>query len=326
MTRVFVYEYISASAPEATPDLLAQGRAMRDAMLADLGAMADVHVTCAAPTREVPTLAARNVSLCAAAAGESPRAFVERESLRHEVVWVVAPEFDGILQGLCDSVAPHRWLGCSGAAIALAGSKHATADHLSACGIASTQPWREGASSGSPGQRWVVKPEYGAGTEATFRYDSLAAAQAAAQARAAAGEAVTLERWVEGDALSVSLLCQPGNHQILSINRQHIRVDHHGQLHYEGVTLDAIGLLSMPGEWIIKVALQVLESMPGLAGFVGVDMVWHAQRGPVVIEVNPRLTCAYVGLSAYLQRNLAREMLATHQVNTEMMLLDGAAP
>jgi len=32
----------------------------------------------------------------------------------------------------------------------------------------------------------------------------------------------------------------------------------------------------------------------------------------VVIEVNPRVTCAYVGLSASLGRNLAAELLADH--------------
>jgi tyramine---L-glutamate ligase len=32
-------------------------------------------------------------------------------------------------------------------------------------------------------------------------------------------------------------------------------------------------------------------------------------RGPVVIEVNPRVTCAYIGLSAALGRNLAAELL-----------------
>ena len=143
----------------------------------------------------------------------------------------------------------------------------------------------------------------------------------------AAGEAVVMERWVEGEALSVSLLCGPGGvgeMEVLSINRQQIRVDEDGKVHYDGVTLDAIALLSIPGEWITKLAQRVIDAMPGLAGFVGIDMVWHPRRGPVVIEVNPRVTSAYVGMSALLQRNLAREMLAAHQVAAEM-LVDGAS-
>jgi hypothetical protein len=45
------------------------------------------------------------------------------------------------------------------------------------------------------------------------------------------------------------------------------------------------------------------------SGFVGIDLVWHARLGPVVIEINPRLTCAYAGLSAALGRNLAAEIV-----------------
>ncbi len=57
-------------------------------------------------------------------------------------------------------------------------------------------------------------------------------------------------------------------------------------------------------------AQRVAHAIPGLRGFAGIDLVWHPERGPVVIEVNPRVTCAYVGLSAALGRNLAAELLA----------------
>jgi predicted ATP-grasp superfamily ATP-dependent carboligase len=59
-------------------------------------------------------------------------------------------------------------------------------------------------------------------------------------------------------------------------------------------------------------AAAVAGAIPGLAGFVGIDVVWHPGRGPVAIEVNPRVTCAYVGLSDTLGRNLAAEVLRRH--------------
>ena len=59
-------------------------------------------------------------------------------------------------------------------------------------------------------------------------------------------------------------------------------------------------------------AQALADAIPGLGGYVGVDLVWHAQRGPVLIEVNPRVTMSYVGLSAALGRNLAADVLATH--------------
>jgi len=59
-------------------------------------------------------------------------------------------------------------------------------------------------------------------------------------------------------------------------------------------------------------ARQVAAAIPGLRGYVGIDVVWNERRGPVAIEVNPRVTCAYVGLSAALHRNLAADILAVH--------------
>ena len=66
------------------------------------------------------------------------------------------------------------------------------------------------------------------------------------------------------------------------------------------------------GALLAALARRVGRAMPGLRGFVGIDLVWHAQRGPVLIEVNPRVTCAYVGLSQALGRNLAADVIGAH--------------
>ena len=60
-------------------------------------------------------------------------------------------------------------------------------------------------------------------------------------------------------------------------------------------------------------AERIAAAMPGLRGFVGVDLVRHARLGWVPIEVNARVSCAWVGLSAVLGRPLAGEVLALHR-------------
>ncbi len=57
-------------------------------------------------------------------------------------------------------------------------------------------------------------------------------------------------------------------------------------------------------------AQRVVAALPGLRGFAGIDLVWHPQRGPVVIEVNPRLTVAYAGSPRGLAATFAAELLA----------------
>jgi predicted ATP-grasp superfamily ATP-dependent carboligase len=123
---------------------------------------------------------------------------------------------------------------------------------------------------------------------------------------------MTLEPWVDGEPLSVSLLCRSGRAELLSINRQRIAVDGAGALSFEGVELNTIAPESEQGRAVARLAAQVANGIAGLRGFVGLDLVWHPKQGPVLIEVNPRVTCAYVGLSASLGRNLAAELLADH--------------
>jgi predicted ATP-grasp superfamily ATP-dependent carboligase len=248
--------------------------------------------------------------------------FLAREALSHDLAWLVAPESGGALEALARAVGPRRWIGCTPDAIRLAGRKRATLERLAARGIATPLAFEAGAASpsltGLPGhdalRAWVVKPDDGAGTTDTRRHVTLAAAEADLAARGRRGEPATLEPWVEGEALSLSLLCREGAPpELLAINRQRIEADASGLLHDEGVVICQMALKDPRAAALRALAGEVAAAVPGLRGFVGIDLVWHPQRGPVVIEINPRLTCAFVGLSAALGRNLAGEILTAHR-------------
>ena len=59
----------------------------------------------------------------------------------------------------------------------------------------------------------------------------------------------------------------------------------------------------------VDAATRTCAALPGLRGYVGVDLVL-TDTGPVVIEVNPRLTTAYLGVRAVLDENVAAMALA----------------
>jgi predicted ATP-grasp superfamily ATP-dependent carboligase len=325
MERVLVYECISAgglaasdagqaAAPEA--DLLAQGVAMRDALAADLQRLDHVAVSCAA-TRHAPLPAAlARVRPLHPAEHDGPAQFLARQARRHDRVWVIAPESHDLLATLAAAVGPGRWVGCDVAAIRLASSKAATRARLAAHGIAVPASWRPGEPAPPPGTPWIVKPDDGAGCVATRLHADFPPACDDLQARLARAMPSTLEAWIDGIPLSLSLLCTGGQAELLSINRQRVVARPGGLLAYHGVDIRAVPLDDPAGGQLAGLAQRIAAAVPGLAGYVGVDVVWRTAGEPVVIEINPRLTCAYVGLSDALGRNLAGDILLARHPET----------
>jgi tyramine---L-glutamate ligase len=312
MKRVWVYEYLSGGGAvgddaSGEAELLAAGTSMRDALLADLLQVESCSVA-AASSEQAGALPA-GVAHTQSSAGESPLDFVARESALHDAVWLVAPETGGLLAQFQRVVAAERWLGCSAEAIVIAGSKCDTALRLAAQGVLTPLAFADDPAT----RRWVTKPDDGAGAVATRVHADRSAARDELAARTRAGEPAVLEAWVEGAALSLSLLCRAGGVELLSVNRQHLAIDARGRLSFEGVSFEASATSDPRRAVFEQLAAQVARAIPGLRGYVGIDLVWHDSRGPVVIEVNPRLTCAYVGLSKALGRNLAGEWLAAHE-------------
>jgi tyramine---L-glutamate ligase len=318
-TRLFVYEYLSAGGAgdprrESFAGLLAPGTAMRDALVADFAAIDGVVLSRATHDGE-PAAGGLRVAAVSPREDEDAARFVAREAQAHDVALVVAPESDGILAALRRAAGDAHWLGCSSQAIAIASSKRATGKRLAGHGLSTPPTWEPGRSAVSKARGWVVKPDDGAGALDTRRHDRFDDARADLEQRLRRGKAATMERWIEGEPLSVSLMCGPGRTAILAINRQHIDVDAAGSVAYRGVRVAAIDPRAARAAALVDVAHRVAQAIPGLRGFIGIDVVDDPPRLPVVIEVNPRVTCAYVGLSAALGRNVAADMLAAHRVS-----------
>lgn len=291
MTRILVHEWVSAGAladePALAAELMPMGQAMQLALAADFAAWPGVQLSVA--TGAEARLSGPGQAL-RAAPGEAPLAALARWAAEHDAVCAVAPESDGLLLAAHAAVAPHaRWLGCAPEAIALATSKSRTLAALHAAGIAT--PLR--ADVAAAAQHVVRKPDDGAGSVATQRL----------RERPAAAPGFTIEPWVDGVPMSLGLWVVAGRAELLAVNAQQITLAADGHVHYAGLAaapLDA-GLAPL--------AQAVAGAIPGLAGYVGVDYVASPAFGPVVIEVNPRVTCGYVGLSARLGRNLAGRWL-----------------
>ena len=197
-----------------------------------------------------------------------------------DAVWLLAPETGGELAALACEVeaAGVRLLGPSSRAVAVAASK-------SACHVALAGRVRQPADlPGSGG--WVVKPDDGVAACGVHRL--------AAGALPAVPPQHLVQPFVEGAALSLSVLSDGRDTRVLSVNRQDVGWDAGGAAHYRGGVTNAIADRSH----FLPLAQAVQAAIPGLWGCWGIDCVLPPDGEPVLIEVNPRLTTAFVHLRA----------------------------
>lgn len=340
--RILVYEFASGGgfAGRAIPaSLWREGLAMRTALVADLAAIGrheivtttDIRFNQAAPAGvEVVALLPGSKSVLSALIASA------------DAVWLVAPETNRCLEYLAARVERQgkALLGPGAAAIRKVSDKGRLPRRLARIGIRHPEtivlaPVSVGLRRGRPGvdarvaarqigYPVVVKPRRGAGSqgvrlarharELPGALDSaldvaLDVALDGAHRKNGTGPVVkegnvVMQRYVRGIAASVSLLADGRRAVILAVNAQ--RVSASSGFSYRGGRTPFDHPLA---EAAAEAAVRTCGALPGLRGYVGVDLVL-TDEGPVVIEVNPRLTTAYLGVRAVLEENVAALALA----------------
>jgi tyramine---L-glutamate ligase len=312
--RVLVHEFASGGglAGRRVPASLGrEGAAMRNALVADLAAMRRHQIVVTVDPR-FPMRAPRGVEVVTL----SPRSasLVDGLIASADALWLVAPETEGCLERLAARAEEKgtMLLGPGAAAIRRASDKAGLPRRLARHGVShpKTRVLRPGADWGKIardlGYPVVVKPARGAGCHGVcFARNARALCRAVDTARRADGRGpLLLQRYVPGVAASVSLLAD-GRHAVaLTVNGQWIRAAR--PFAYRGGTTP----LDHPQAGrAVEAALRTCRALPGLRGYVGVDVVLTPSEA-VVIEVNPRLTTSYLGVRAALERNVAALALA----------------
>lgn len=117
---------------------------------------------------------------------------------------------------------------------------------------------------------------------------------------------VIAQEYVRGIPASVSILCSEKGARPLSLNRQVLLLDRRpGHSMYLGgvVPLDHSGTREA-----FRAACRAVEVLGLNRGYAGVDIIL-ARDGPVIMDVNPRLTTSYVGLRKTASINVAEWMV-----------------
>jgi hypothetical protein len=257
-----------------------------------------------------------------------------------DAVWLVAPETDRCLERLTARAERKgiALLGSGSAAIHRASDKAALPRLLTRHGVPhpntrvldpSRKDWTVDLKMAARelGYPIVVKPARGAGCEGvSLARDAREMRHAVSVARQIDGKGrLVLQRYVRGVAASVSLLADGRRAMALTTNGQSMRsIAGTSMRSIAGTSLRSLAasssrpfayrggttpldhpLARLAGEE----AVRACEALPGLRGYVGVDFVLTKSEA-VVIEVNPRLTTAYLGVRSALEKNVAAMAIA----------------
>lgn len=305
--RILVHEFATGggmAGVEVGASLEREGRAMRDALAQDLAAAGHDVVVSLDPRFDLPRKATVAGTTMPGSA-EDYKMALGRLIDQVDAVWLIAPETGGCHEEVARHVERHSkpLLGSGSDSIRVASDKAGLGERLARHGVPypatvrlprSPEPDLVARALSDLPFPIVVKPRRGAGSEDVRGYPDMDAVldevdrlpvDALAQA------------YVPGTAVSVSVLIHEANAVVVAVNSQNLAPT----FRYSG----GVTPFDHPDAPLAaRAALRACRSVPGLRGYAGVDLV-IGPEGPVVIEINPRLTTAYLGIRCAIEESLA---------------------
>lgn len=326
--RLLIYEYCTALGIEGK--LASLGFAMLAAVLSDFKELPDLYITTIIHTgnrnRMAQFIADRVQVSWASEGGETCCDQYAKVVADCDAVLVIAPETGGLLAKLI-GIAEDQGkivLGPTAKAAALVSDKGETTKLLAAHGLPVPRSvilswplpiqWQDAITDHFS---WplVLKPVTGAGGQGVKVINNLVELERAVKQFEEALDiddclrpefrAIQVQEYIPGDNISVSCFVSAGRAMPISLNLQHIAQGK--ELCFQGITIPY--WYQQAGK-VLDLARRACETVEGLGGFVGVDLVLGAQ-GPVLIEINSRISVAYVALREVVAGNLARDLWLT---------------
>ena len=251
-----------------------------------------------------------------AASGEADPS-MEKAAETADAAYVIAPEPNHVLQSIveCMETTGTLSLNCQSSGIEQVSDKAALAERVNRLGLnfPKTTTFSAYDSSEEIARNIrreltfpiVIKPANGAGCGGlSLIQNEKQIAGAVRKVKAETASAgVTVQEYIEGTPVSVSLIGTGGEALPVSLNLQYITLaPPDGVSSYNGGLVPFAHPLRSEA---FAAAKRLIEFFGNLRGYVGVDMVLTEDKA-FVMEVNPRLTTSYVGLRKTANFNVAQ--------------------
>jgi predicted ATP-grasp superfamily ATP-dependent carboligase len=277
--KVLIFEYITASG-EGGGSLQREGQMMLDALLKNFEKLADVEII----------LATKND--------------FQHELKTVDAAWIIAPEFDGILQYYCQLVENENkiLLTSPAKAVAKTANKLTTFEILTGAKI-QTVPTEifDSTKNYDKTKEWIIKPIDGAGAENTFLLQS----QKEWAALPLFEKKFLIQPCIQGEKLSLSCIFQNWQARLLCVNLQIFEMQNQ-QFKLKNIVVN----VKQDARRYQTLASKIATAFPDLFGYVGIDLIEN-EKACLVLEINPRLTTSFVQLEEKLGVNVAKIVISS---------------
>jgi predicted ATP-grasp superfamily ATP-dependent carboligase len=318
--RLLIYEHVSGGgfADESIPaSVLSEGFGMLRTLISDFKA-AGHYVTTTLDSRIARLNPPINADCVVPVfSSQEAQANLREISESADAAYIIAPETDGLLQSLFEVVdqTGAASLNCPASAIEKVSDKAVFHDFLKKLGIHTPETITfsvlgdvaeiKQAIQGKLNFPLIFKPSNGVSCcgLSVVRNEEHVAGAVGKIKKESSSKHFLVQELIIGAAASVSLISTGSDAVPISLNRQDVTIE----------TPEACSRYSggsVPFDHPLKpeafaVAEKIAKSFPDLKGYLGVDFVLTEEK-TMAIEVNPRLTTSYVGLSRVANFNPAQ--------------------
>ncbi len=307
--KILVFEYITGggfSQEDLPASLIKEGLLMLEALLENFAKLPQYQLTILLDARVTLPNLSKLIKIIRVTNKQSIYDVLPEVIESSDLVWPIAPEIDSALQKTSELVSTKNklLLNSSSKAVKLCSDKLLTYQLLMKSGIATIESFEFNSLSQPFTKGTVVKPKKGAGCiNSFFIPDKMSLEKLKTQINNKSD--YIIQPYIEGESLSLSCLFKEGRAWLLCCNRQQI-LNKQGRFKLNSCEVN-IPLKHL--DTYQSLANQIATAIPGLWGYVGIDIIQNKTDKPLTLEINPRLTTSFVAIYQSLGVNLAKLVL-----------------
>ncbi len=319
--KILIFEFITGGglAQKVLPEsLFNEGKIMLQALISDLATIPVIQLTVLLDWRCRELKISETINVVWVSNEQNIYDILPDLIEASDFVWPVAPETDLELHKISTLVESKSkcLLNSSSQAVAICSDKFLTAQVLKNNGLDVVETNLLKSSSQKIVEPWVIKLKDGVGCEKSYfgtnqhEFDRI-------NTQIECKDDYIIQPYIFGDVLSLSTLFKNGKAWLICCNRQQVAVKQNK------FVLEAceVNISTKNCDIYQQLIDRVAQSISGLWGYVGIDIIQPEFEMPLILEINPRLTTSFAGINKTTGLRIGKEVINMINNNPEIQYI-----